>query len=380
MPIKPIVLQRRLAEVGRIRIGQVLPTKNGKTRPAKLDRLRFTSASRPLIEQVAAAYGGEVAEWTPANGGAAQWEVITDIARVPVIVPPASVSQYMENWSGGGCQRRCDGETEMLSGGACICAAQDSMICKPTTRLSVMLRDIPGLGVWRLESHGWNAAAELPDTAEFLARAGGYIGAWLYLKPQRSVKDGQTRDWMVPALEVENVTPAQLLAGNGAGAAGIGQPERAAIAESGKPAIEAHTEKPTAETCIYWARRAETLDELTEALRQVQAAGFAQDLTNKKDPVVAAYVEARLSLAAASEAAGSGPAALPAPATPAEPEPDPEKVWQDIVNDAGDKWTLSKLEAAFAASNDGEHPSTADGYRLAAFLRDLRGGWIEVPA
>lgn len=364
MPIKPIVLQRRLAEVGRIRIGQTLPTKNGGKRPAKLDRLRFTSASRPLIEQVAAAYGGDVAEWTPANGGAAQWEVITDTDRVPVVVPPTSVSQYMENWSGGGCQRRCDGETEMLSGGACICAAQDSMICKPTTRLSVMLRDIPGLGVWRLESHGWNAAAELPDTAEFLARAGGYIGAWLYLKPQRSVKDGKTRDWMVPALEVEGVTPAQLMAGKGGGVAGIGQAEQPAIADPERPAIESGL---TREAVLAATQQAATVDEIREIWRAAQSAGVLDDgLKGILKTLVEALQQQNGGPAPAAELEG--------------PEPDPEQVWQDIVNGAGDEWTLSKLEAAFAAQNDGEHPSTANGHKLARFLRDLRGGWVEVPA
>lgn len=348
MPIKPIVLQRRLAEVGRIRIGQVLPTKNGRTRPAKLDRLRFTAASRPLIEQVAAAYGGEVAEWTPANGGAAQWEVITDVDRVPVLVPPASVSQYMETWSGGGCQRRCDGETELLSGGACICAAQDNMVCKPTTRLSVMLRDIPGLGVWRLESHGWNAAAELPDTAEFLARAGGYIGAWLYLKPQRSVKDGQTRDWMVPALEVEGVTPAQLLAGDGVAA--ITQPDCAAI-EAGTPDY------------LSLARGAANAGDLRAIYKQAVDAGHMTD-------GLAAQLTNLGKVLAQTEGAQ--------PEAPAAPAPDADKVWREIVNDAGDEWTLSRLEAAFAVRHDGLHPSSATGEQLAGFHEDLIRGLVDV--
>lgn len=213
MPIQPVVLQRRLAEVGRIRIGEVKPTSNGKTRPSKLDTFRFTSASRELLEKVAAEYGGEVAAWTPANGGASQWELLTPTARVPVVIPPGAVTQWMEAWSGGGVQRRCDGEREVRTDTPCPCAAADQMICKPTTRLSVMLRDIEGLGVWRLESHGWNAAAELPGTADFLAQHGGYIPAFLYLKAVRQVTDGQTRDFMVPALAVEGWTPGQAIAG-----------------------------------------------------------------------------------------------------------------------------------------------------------------------
>jgi len=55
-------IQQRSRELGRIRIGQTQPTKSGKSRPAKLDRFRLTSASRPLLERVAALYGGTVRE------------------------------------------------------------------------------------------------------------------------------------------------------------------------------------------------------------------------------------------------------------------------------------------------------------------------------
>src|SRR3954464_4210914 len=108
MPI--LGLQQRIRELGRIRMGQVVRGSNGKTRPEKLDRFRLTSASRELLEKVAALYGGEVADWTPANGGPAQFEVVTEARRLPILVPPQPVTQWYELWSGGGCQRRCDGE------------------------------------------------------------------------------------------------------------------------------------------------------------------------------------------------------------------------------------------------------------------------------
>lgn len=354
MAIKPIMLQRRLAEVGRIRIGETKVSKNGKTYPSKLDRLRFTSASQQLLEQVAAAYGGEVREWTPANGGATQWEVITDTDRVPVIVPPASVSQYMESWSGGGCQRRCDGETEMLSGEGCICTRTEQMLCKPTTRLSVMLRDIPGLGVWRLESHGWNAAAELPDTAEFLARAGGYIPASLYLKPQRSVSGGQTRDWMVPALEVEGITPAQLLAG-GSGPAALG---------SGGPAALEAAPRRDLVALIGSAQSREEVLELWQEAKETGAGNPAQ---------IEAAAKARVQqlLEQADNEAATEYAAAPPPAR------DPDAVWFDIVNTAGAAWTLSALEEAFARQNQGLAPGSATAAQLEDFLVDLKFGQIK---
>jgi hypothetical protein len=112
---------------------------------------------------VAALYGGTVQPWTPQGGGAEAFEVITESTRIPILVPPQPVTQYFEQWSGGGCVRRCDGQTELLSGGNCLCSVDpEDRECKPTTRLNVVLRDVEGIGVWRLESHGWYAATELP--------------------------------------------------------------------------------------------------------------------------------------------------------------------------------------------------------------------------
>lgn len=229
MPI--LTLQRRSRELGRIRIGQQVPTgTEGKLRPAKLEQFRLTSASRPLLERVAALYGGTVTEWN--NGGAVQFEVFTTSTRLPVLVPPQPVSQFFELWSGGGCQRRCDGERELLSDQPCLCSPDpEDRKCKPTTRLNVVLRDVEGVGVWRLESHGYYAATELPSTAEFLAQQAGYIAGWLSLE-QRTVKrivDGKpaTHRFIVPTIEVD-VTPAALMAGDAGPAALTAAPTPAA--------------------------------------------------------------------------------------------------------------------------------------------------------
>lgn len=207
-----LTLQRRSRELGRIRIGQQVESSNGKMRPEKLDRFRITSASQPLVERIAELYGGEARPWD--NNGSPQFEVITTATRLPVLVPPQPISQYFEQWSGGGCQRRCDGITELLKDRPCLCGPDpEERVCKPTTRLNVVLRDVAGIGVFRLESHGWYSATELPEVAEFLARAGGYVPAWLSLEQRTALREGKTRRWMVPTLEVD-VTPAQLLSGN----------------------------------------------------------------------------------------------------------------------------------------------------------------------
>src|SRR5688500_12762162 len=213
MPI--IDLQVRLRELGRIRIGQKVATASGKTRPAKLDRFRLTSPSRELLERVAKQYGGTVAPWTP-DGGAGQYEVLTDATRMPIHVPPQPVSQYYELWSGGGCQRRCDGQTDLLKDRPCICGPDPQQRqCKPTTRLNVVLSEIEGVGVWRLESHGYYAALELPGVAELLAQTKGYVPAFLGLEQRTAKRDGKTLHWMVPTIDVA-ITPTALIAGSAA--------------------------------------------------------------------------------------------------------------------------------------------------------------------
>jgi hypothetical protein len=209
-----IDLQRRLAEIGRIRIGQQVPSGNGK-RPSKLSTFRLTSGDRNRINQAADLYGGKPQEWDAPAGK--QWEVITEAEALNVVVPPGDMafSQFYELWSGGGCQRRCDGNFESISDGPCLCDP-DERECKIHTRLSVMLRDLPGLGVWRIDTSGYYAAVELQGAVEVVQLAAGrgqMLPAQLRLE-QRMVKrpGSQTKRFAVPVLDIE-VSPAQLLSG-----------------------------------------------------------------------------------------------------------------------------------------------------------------------
>lgn len=215
-----IDLQKRIQEAGRIRIGQQVPAGGSKTRPEKLTTFRLTSPDRHRIEQAAARYGGTVAEWEAPSGK--QWEVVTETDALEVIVPPSemSFSQHYELWAAGGCQRRCDGVTESIGDRPCVCDP-DQRECSIHTRLSVMLRDLSGLGVWRIDTSGWYAAVELGGAVQVVQSAAGrgaLLPARLRLE-QRSVKrfdaDGksQTRRFAVPVLDVE-VTPAELLGGS----------------------------------------------------------------------------------------------------------------------------------------------------------------------
>lgn len=202
-------LQRRAVELGRVRIGVKAPTAKGGTRPAKLGVFRFTSRDEVAIRSIASLYGGEPRRWDDAPTDD-QWEVITEAKEIPIAVPPGpqALSQWYEVWSGGGCQRRCDGVTEQMSGRACLCGPdQAQRVCRPTTRVNIILPDVNGLGVWRLESKGWNSAHELGATAETLATvraAGVIVPAVLRLEQRKSIQGGQTRDFVVPVLALRH--------------------------------------------------------------------------------------------------------------------------------------------------------------------------------
>ncbi|CAL9314199.1 hypothetical protein [Streptomyces sp. SudanB91_2054] len=370
MPI--LTLQQRLRELGRIRIGQKVATAKGGTRPGKLDRFRLTSPSKELLDRVALRYGGTVTPWTP-DGGAAQYEVITEAKRMPIHVPPQPVSQYFELWSGGGCQRRCDGVTELLKDRPCICGPDpERRQCKPTTRLNVVLSEIEGVGVWRLESHGYYAALELPGVAELLAQTGGYVEAFLGLEQRTAKRDGQTRHWMVPTIDLA-VTPAALMAGGASvGTAVAGGAQRTAI-EAPRPDY------------LRLASVAETPDAVRELYEQAVAAGHM----NK---AIADALTARAAELGAPRRTTAGQEQT-LPKSPPEPTPDEEGVYEgEVIEDAPDPaaaqdvWfqiiaaagprgmTTEQVEAAFAQQHSGLHPSSATVAQLETFLGALKGG------
>jgi hypothetical protein len=222
-------LQRKGQQIGRIRIGQQVAVikdgrDTGKTRPARLDTFRFTTSSRRSADAIAELFGGEVREW---NG---QLEVITRQSEISVMVPPrdAVVSQWYEQWNAGGCIRRCDSQHEQISGGPCQCphaadpddreAADKAALrraelaklnppqaCHLITRVSVMIPDLPGVGVFRLDTGSFYAASEIGDTARILQKArdaGVFLPAVLRIEQRQRVAGGQTKKYPVPVLEI----------------------------------------------------------------------------------------------------------------------------------------------------------------------------------
>lgn len=209
--------QRQGVVLGAIRIGQQVRSGNGKMRPAKLDTFRLTSPDKAKIEAAAGLFGGEPRPWAPGEGQAGQWECITQADRLAVRVPPGTPVEQDYTLYGGRPvvrQRLCDGVTERMKGVPCVCpldlgarrdAAQRGEACKPTTRLRLILADLPGLGVWQLTSRGDSAADELAATAELLrsAEVGGVmLPAVLRLEQRSSTGSGEVHRYAVPVLDV----------------------------------------------------------------------------------------------------------------------------------------------------------------------------------
>jgi len=209
MPL--IDVQRRMAETGAIRIGNRVLTGgtdrkgNPKSRPNKLDTFRVTSPYKHVIEAVARDHGGTVAEWRHPTG--MQYEVITSVRELPVLIPQQVIDPNYEMWGNKYRDRLCDGQTERIRRAPCLCMRWDNHShywykgacqtcglseswegaphehryvdgfcetcgchrpCKPTTRVSAMIRNIPA-GIFKFESHGLGAASELPGFSDMIA-------------------------------------------------------------------------------------------------------------------------------------------------------------------------------------------------------------------
>ena len=256
--------QRRMTEIGRIRLGE----RQGN-RPVKLDRMRFTSQRKRLIEQVAERYGGVVEKWEEE-----QWQVKIEADEVPILLPMMNgiFSEWYELWSKGGVQRRCDGEYDEHNDKPCTCIA-GMRDCKPTSRLQVWLPEIQTFGVWMIASTGYNANAELKGSVEMLQSAAAGLGrpvkAVLRIEPRKKTTMGATHRFNVPVLEaresVEQVLESIAITQNNSPVALPERPE--------PPAIEAppDIQMPEERKKTFVATEAP----ITESQRKSLMAGFS---------------------------------------------------------------------------------------------------------
>lgn len=322
MPLNDLIERQRAGkELGRIRLGQQVPTKNGKMRPDKLATFRFTTNSDATARAVAELLGGTARPW---EGGTQRYEVITTSDELAIMVPPgeAVISQWYELWTGGGCVRRCDGIKATLrgveqvngedqaferTGQDCVCPAGKERAelaargraCKPTTRLNVILPDLPDMGVWRVESHGFHAAVELGGDAALLGKArdaGVILPAVLRLEHRVKNVPGKPRqEWYVPRLEIR-ATLRELAAGSPDSAISRALPPVPAKAlTSGRPdpqrpaqpALAAPSGPPqNPQECADRARTAASVDDVQALWDMADRAGGLDDMIADADGIL----------------------------------------------------------------------------------------------
>lgn len=311
-----IDVQRRMLRTGAIRLGTTEPVtrkdgtpmtdKQGRTitRPAKLSTFRITSPHRDVATVVAEMFGGELVGWVGTRGP--EFEVITTVNTLPVLVPRQNIDPWYEYWGKNVKVRMCDGATERLRGQPCLCRQFDNhthrysrgkcmlcslpegqgtvphvhefgsggtcvecgctKICKPTTRLSLMIEGVPNIGVFKLESHGYNAAAELPGLADVIRQAPHPLPATLGLRSEEITRmvfaNGretmETRRFYVPELRFTWITPEALFGTD------LAKLETAAKAAIDRPVFQALAAAPalTRDVVLSRCAGAETVDEV----------------------------------------------------------------------------------------------------------------------
>lgn len=224
MPVN--VITRRFPEIGRIRLGDRGGTNKA---PRRLAHFRLTSQDAAPLAAAAKLWGGSVQKWEQ-GGEEGRYQLYTTVAELPVrVIVNQPLSQWLELWSGGGCQRRCDGITEIIGNTDCLCDPEKRE-CSLKTRFSVLLPEIPGVGSWRVETGGYYAAIELPGLFELLtahARAGSFPPATLAIEArERKVPGKPTKKFSVVTIRIHE-TIATLLGG----------PQQAAIATENAPRV-----------------------------------------------------------------------------------------------------------------------------------------------
>jgi hypothetical protein len=231
-------LRPKVNEIGRIRLGE----KAQSGAPRSLSTFRLTSYDKGVLDAAQAIYGGQVRPWTDAPDPG-MYQLVTTVAAIDILIPRSlqNVTQSYELWTGGACQRRCDGRLCVLPEQdvvPCVCAADGlsgpDRECEVITRLSVILPRLPGLGVWRLDTGGWHAATTIPSTLELLMALDtrSMVPAVLRAvqRSSKGVEKGRTvtHRFVVPVLDAPGITIGQLVEGATHEAALLtdGQPER----------------------------------------------------------------------------------------------------------------------------------------------------------
>lgn len=329
-------IQRRAAEHGRLRTGYTQGNK-----PMRSATWVITSHSEEHVRTAAELWGGAPESWKPLNSTIEQWRVITKASAIEALITPGDpLNQYNELWSAGGCQRRCDGTTELLTRQPCVCARQfgedwhtqpKGRVCAATSRLNVMLPDLSGMGMWRAETHSFYAASEWGGMVDMVLAGTdgrGFVPVTLRIEPRQVVRDGKTKKFPVVVVELRGITPRQALAGPISTALALDPTGSRAVA-----AIEAPRPDYLAD-----ADAALTVDDVQDVYRTAHAAGHLDD-------ALVAALKARAEALKQPD---------PAPAVETGPDEDGAYPVEVVEDDEPSGWPAVAQPGSATTSKDGE--------------------------
>jgi hypothetical protein len=379
-----LTLQRQARELGRLRAGLTEPTGNGRSRPARSKTWILTTHQRDYLDAAAEAWGGEVHQWTPQGGGAQAWRLITDAEAIDAILPPGDpLSQSYEMWSRGGCQRRCDGQIEQLSGNGCMCLAQfgdefhlqpPDQACRPHTRLNVVLPDVPDLGVWRMETKGYYAANEIAASIDLIRNATGgdvMVPVRLRIEPRKRVAQGRTKQYPVIVVEIRGATAGQILGGVVPSLSIEGGEQRPAIAAA--PAVEESAKLTESAVLKYASDGVASIEELQELWRRANADGVLTAAVKRVLTQRSNEFKAVQQPDAPARPVASAPNTA---AVDVEVEPNPDEMFNRIISAAPDEWGTSGVSERIHAFC-GSHADQANGFDLERFYVALKNGEVK---
>lgn len=377
MGARILTLQMQARELGRLRTGVYVKPDKGRGHPTRSRTWIFTSPAEHYVKSAADEWGGTVEKWQPQGNGAQQFRVITKAEAIDAILPPGDpLSQSLEMWSKGGCQRRCDGLTEALSNSPCLCvedygpefwkvAAKDD-ICKMTTRLNVILPSMPDIGLWRVETGSYWGANEIAAAVDMLKAAAGesaMIPIRLRIEQRTRVSQGQTKHYPVIAVELRGATAGQVLEAV-ASTAAVG----AVASTQARAAIE--TARPD---YVAQAEQSSSPEEFRAVVDAAEAAGHMDDVLRQK-------------LGDVWKAKTATPPAPVGNAVSTEEEAEvvsgevvedvaaKDRLWALCIENAPQEWDAQRLKTEFAGRNEGLSPFSASEQQLRAFLSTLTDG------
>ena len=175
---------------------------------------------RAVLEDVISVYGGEIKPWKD-NDGSPAWQAIVAAECLDVAIPPddSALSIWYEQWRGGYCVVRCNGNrcTRPVGKGAeahweegpCRCdPTTGDEVCGLVTRLNVVLLGVPAYGLFRLDTGSAHAARTFPAVVAMtqrMAHEGNPVPATLSIQAKTTKNLGRPtpkQNFRIPVLRL----------------------------------------------------------------------------------------------------------------------------------------------------------------------------------